>query len=455
MDPVVAPDPGASLATLPRPDAAAARPAPAPAPSEEPAGSTLPDPADEEARVAAMLVALLAALIPLATAYGVWSTATGADDWTRRITVAPFDLALVLITGWTLLRPRLLLDLFRSTAIRLVAAALAAVGAISFATHASPLGVALALRLLAGLCVIAALSRAFEHPASRRLVLGAIAGVGVAQAVLAMVQSARGASFGIEYLDFAGPLYPFGTSSAGRGGLTHPYHLAVVLVVAQGAALLGLRHAAPALRSRLGWLVALSVLGAGIAVTYTRAGALGQLALVVALALGRADRRVLLAAALAVLVGLGVGGLAFGDGWMARGEASTGDGAGSSRSQRLEEARALLEDSPATGVGPGRYVDALAQTGRDELLPAHNLVAHEAAELGIVGGVLVVALLGLLGLRVLRGGAWTAAVVLPLLPFLLLDAYPYVFATGLATAAIWLGLARASLVAADATETAA
>ncbi|MCB0961663.1 MAG: hypothetical protein KDB04_19320, partial [Acidimicrobiales bacterium] len=55
------------------------------------------------------------------------------------------------------------------------------------------------------------------------------------------------------------------------------------------------------------------------------------------------------------------------------------------------------------------------------------------------------ALLGLLGLRVLRGGAWTGAVVVPLVPFLLLDAYPYVFATGLAASAIWLGLARASL----------
>ena len=39
----------------------------------------------------------------------------------------------------------------------------------------------------------------------------------------------------------------------------------------------------------------------------------------------------------------------------------------------------------------------------------------------------------------------TGAVVLPIVPFLLLDAYPYVFATGIALAAIWLGLARVSL----------
>jgi hypothetical protein len=87
----------------------------------------------------------------------------------------------------------------------------------------------------------------------------------------------------------------------------------------------------------------------------------------------------------------------------------------------------------------------LAESEREEYLPAHNLVAHEAAELGIVGGLAAGALLGLLGLRVLRGGSWTAAIVAPMVPFLLLDAYPYVFATGLAISALWLGLARASL----------
>ncbi|MEZ5182890.1 MAG: O-antigen ligase family protein [Acidimicrobiales bacterium] len=271
----------------------------------------------------------------------------------------------------------------------------------------------------------------------------------MAQAALGMVQAARGAAFGIEYLDFAGPLYPFGTSHAGRGGLTHPYHLAVVLVVAQGAALLGLRQAHAERRSPLPWLGALAVLSAGIGVTYTRAGAIGQVALVVCLLLGRADRRALAPAALAVVLGLGIGGAAFGDGWIARGTTTVGadenTSADSTRGERWREARELVEANPLLGVGPGRYVEALAETERIEYLPAHDLVAQEAAELGILGGVAAFALLGLLGLRVLRGGAWTGAVVLPLVPFLLLDAYPYVFATGLAASAIWLGLARASL----------
>ncbi|MCB1039826.1 MAG: hypothetical protein KDA94_09910, partial [Acidimicrobiales bacterium] len=93
--------------------------------------------------MAASLIALLAITIPLATGYVLWSTPTGADDWTRRISLAPFDLVLAIVTGWTLLRSRLLVDLFRSPAVRIASGALAIVGIAAFAAHPSPLGVAL------------------------------------------------------------------------------------------------------------------------------------------------------------------------------------------------------------------------------------------------------------------------------------------------------------------------
>jgi hypothetical protein len=437
MDPVVALHPDAPSTTSPHPP---------------PDGGLAPDPvatggagADDDARTAAVLVGLLVATIPLATGYVLWAAPGGLDDWTRRVSAAPFDLVLLVITGWVLLRPALLGDLFRRRAVQVGTGALVAVSAVSLAAHPSWLGVAHGLRLLAGLAVLAALGRAFADPTARRGLLAAIAAVGTAQAVLGMVQATRGEAFGIEYLDYAGPLYPFGSSHAGRGGLTHPYHLAVLLVVAQGAALLGLRHRAG--RSPLPWLLALSAISAGIGVTYTRAGAIGQVALVAALLLGRADRRALLTAAAAIVVGLGIGGLAFGTGWLDRGATTAGatGNIDSDRSVRLAEARELIEAEPLVGVGPGRYVDALAATDREELLPAHNLLAHQAAELGLAGGAVTAGLLALLALRVLRGGAWTAALVVPVVPFLLLDAFPYVFATGLAISAVWLGLVRASL----------
>lgn len=448
MDTVAAPPGRPSLATHDTPDADGPD-APADDVRSRWAWADDADAAEaSDTRAAAFIVALLAFTIPLATGYSVWATATGADDWNRRISLAPFDLILVLALGWTLLRPALLRDLFRSRAVQVVTAAFIVCFAVSLAVHASPLGFALAARLAAGLAVIAVTSAAMDDRSSRRLALGALAVSGVLQATLGMVQSARGQAFGIELLDFGGPLYPFGASFAGRGGLTHPYHLAVFLVITQGAALLGLRQADRRRGAVLPWLAALVVIGAGIAVTYTRSGALGQVALIVCLLLARADRRRCLAAVAAIAIGLGVGAVAFGDGWVAKGDITAGrDGstADSNRSARLHEATDLIASSPITGVGPGRYVDALAQTKRAEYLPAHDLLAHEAAELGVAGGAVALALLALLGLRVLRGGVWTGAVVIPMVPFLLLDAYPYVFATGLAISAVWLGLARASL----------
>lgn len=407
--------------------------------------SAAADEVPADVRTAALLLALLAFTIPLAVGMVLWAPLGADDDWNRRVSLAPFDLVQVAIVGWVALRPRLVLDLFRSRSVQLASAALALIFLGSFAANPSWLGLSLGLRLVAGLCAMALVGVVWPHREARTLVLGSIAAVGALQAVLAMVQSARGVAFGIDLLDFSGPLYPFGSSRAGRGGLTHPYHLAVLLVVAQGAALLGLRLERG---DRRPWLLALVLASAGIGVTYTRAGAIGQVALVACLLLGRADRRALRAAAVAIVLGLGVGGLAFGDGWLARGATTTGaDGSSnpdSSRSVRLAEARELIEDHPLTGVGPGRYVDALAEVEREEYLPAHNLIAHSAAELGLLGGAAVLALLGLLVLRAWRGGAWAMALFLPIAPFLLLDAYPYVFATGIATSGLWLGLLRAA-----------
>jgi O-antigen ligase len=94
------------------------------------------------------------------------------------------------------------------------------------------------------------------------------------------------------------------------------------------------------------------------------------------------------------------------------------------------------------GVGPGRYVTAQAELGGEENLPAHNLIAHEAAELGVLGTIGLLALLAALIRRCVRGGAWALMVALPMAGFLGLDAFPYVFPVGLALSAVWLALVR-------------
>ncbi len=391
----------------------------------------------------AVLVVALMATIPLATGTVLWAVPGAEGDWNQRVTVAPFDVVLVALAAWVAVHPGVAAPLFRSRTVRVLAGLYAGCFTVSFLASPSWLGIALGARLAAGVAVTAAAGVALGPSSGRRVVLAGLTVVGVLQAVLAMVQSALGRALDAPPLDFAGPLYPFGSSFAGRGGLGHPYHLAVLLVVAQGSTLLGLRSAG----RRWPWAVALVVLGAGLSVTYTRAGLLGQGALVaVALLARRPERRTLWLGVGAAVLGLALGGVAFGDGWVARGGQSVdASRADSDRGDRFAEAGRLVADDPLTGTGPGRYVEALAGVEHTDLLPAHDVVLHQAAELGVAGGAVTAALILLLLARAARGGAWAGAVVAPMVPFLLLDAYPYVFAAGLALTALWLALVRHAL----------
>jgi hypothetical protein len=407
-------------------------------------------PTTEVARQAMALVIALLATVPLATITVLWHSRGGADDLNRSVVFAPFDLVLVLATVWAVAHLRAVRDLFHSPAVRFVSLAYVVLFATSLAAHPSWLGLALAARLGAGVAILAAVVTALGSATTRTITLAAITVVGVAQAALAMGQSLHHVAFGIEYVDFAGKLYPFGSSYAGRGGLTHPYHLAVLLGVAEAAALLGYRGACRATgrahRSRWLWIGAIAVMTVGMGVTYSRSAVIGQVILVVAALASRRDRRALLPVVAAVLVGLAIGMSAFGNGWVAKSAQTTNSSqVDSNRRVRIEESIQLMRSNPAVGVGPGRYVAALDCSRHDECLPAHDLVAQEGAELGVLGYVVTAGLLALLGLRAWRGGSWTFAVVGPMLPFLVLDAYPYVFATGLALSAVWLGLVHASL----------
>jgi O-antigen ligase len=263
--------------------------------------------------------------------------------------------------------------------------------------------------------------------------------VGAAQAVLGLLQAASGSDLGLGGLEFPGPLYEFGSSSAGRGGFGHPYHLAAFLLVAVGAGLIGVRRSprpAP-------WLVGLALCAGGIGVTYGRAALLGLLSAVAVAAVTAVRRReaTWALAAVVLVAGLTLTAGTMGDGWRARAANSrNAETADSDRGERLAEATRLVERSPVVGVGPGRYVLALRDVRHADLLPAHNAIFHEAAEGGILAGLLTTAAVLTLLVRGLRGGAEALVACLPTVPFLLFDAYPYTFPAGLAMAGIWLGL---------------
>jgi O-antigen ligase len=106
----------------------------------------------------------------------------------------------------------------------------------------------------------------------------------------------------------------------------------------------------------------------------------------------------------------------------------------------------LITHHPVLGVGPGRYILALAQQAKVEtdrtvgvFKPVHNLPLLAAAEGGILAGLAMVAFLLVLGWRALRTGLPTLAVYLALLPFLMLDHFAYTLPQGLVVLGFWVG----------------
>jgi hypothetical protein len=407
-----------------------------------------------EITTALLIVAI--ALVPVTWGTVLWAAPRGDADFNRRVTVQLFDFALALAACPTLAtfvaRPQVVAEHWRRWTVRRNAMLgtvilLLALGVLAFVQHPSLRGVELGVRLLfGGLAGHAILTAPDIWIARVRIAVTAAACV---QAALAILQSAHGGPLGLRWLEFDGPLYPFGSSFAGRGGLTHPYHLAFVLELGIVAALLSIRHAA----RPIAWLVALATCAAGLGVTYSRAAAVGIVAAAIALLWPRHSRHAARAeearrdrhwsrlAALALVLGAAATGLTMGDGWYTRTSGSTSVAAADSgRVERAREALELVEDHPLTGVGPGRYTIALADRGDLAPLPAHNFVLHVAAEAGVLAGVAVLGAALLLVRRYLLASPAVAASFVLVVPYFVFDAYPYVFPIGLFLTAVWLGL---------------
>jgi hypothetical protein len=308
----------------------------------------------------------------------------------------------------------------------------------AFVAHPSPRGVDLAFRVAAGLAVIHAFTRLRSD--GRRHVVAALAVVGAVEAVIACLESLKGGAVGLGALEFGGFFYRFGSSTAAHAGFDHPYHLACFLLVALAAAAVGATRG-----DRLpGWLAGAAVIGGGLATTYSRAVLVTLVVVLGILVLARgetATRRRRRQVAGAIVIGFFLVAVSFGDGWISRGnDTSTGQNLDSNRIDYARDALRLTRDHPFLGVGPGRYTIALQSVPHKDLLPVHDFPLLEAAEGGVLAGVLAAALLVAIAWRALRRGVMAMAVFCSLALFYVLDAYPYVFATGLAISAVWLGL---------------
>jgi hypothetical protein len=314
---------------------------------------------------------------------------------------------------------------------------LALVG-VALAAHPSARGLHLLARLAeAGL--LGAAVALVGGRTERSVVVAALAAAAAVQTVIAVAQVQHGGPVGLGALgEFADPLVAWGTTVAPRGTLTDGSVLAGASLLAAAA---GVRQALTSPRAAA-WILLAAVAIVPIGLSSSRTALAGALAVCACLAPAavRAPRARWAIVALAMGVAIPVS--IQWDGWAASG----GRGAASDRGALIAQAGAIVAGSPFVGVGPARYDDVLAS--RPELhttaqvQPVHDVPALVTAEEGIVAGAVVVALLALAMFDGWRRGWPTLAVAAALMPWILLDQWPYTNPTGLALVGLWLGVSR-------------
>jgi hypothetical protein len=331
-------------------------------------------------------------------------------------------------------------------------AALLALLVMALIVHPSRAGAVAVARVVAAAVVGLAIATAAESRDCLRILTGVLVAGAVAQALVAVAQLLHGGPVGLGFLGEAGvPLKSVGGSLGPRGTFQHAYPLAGFAVLAAFAGL-AVSVVDGRRRGALAWVAVAAV---PVGITYSRSALVAVALGVGSLCRGRTattsrHRALLGAGALAVVAGALVPALVWPAGWQAR-LASTKDAVArgsadevsSSRLYLAGSALRLIESSPMTGIGPGRYspesvpVQQAASRQADQV---HNLPLYVGVLSGAPAGLLVVALLMGTGIRAFRCGVVTRTLYLAYLPFVLLDRFPHDGPQGLALTATWLGL---------------
>jgi O-Antigen ligase len=355
---------------------------------------------------------------------------------------------------------------------------------LSAVVHPHIRGLQTLWRVLAMICL-------GEHVINRKIrattIVHALIGITTFEAALAIWQRITHAPLGLGILgESPVPFYGFGNKGfAVNGTLPHPYPLAALALVGGSAAIVfGGRRL---ISSRV------AALGAGtsaiiIGLTISRAGLLSAAGIAFGTFLSsfvawrrrhlsipefsksskspEADDHASAPTFLLRLVFLGifVVGLissmsASKDAWSNRAaiqqQGQSVNEMSSSRGDRLQEGIGVYKTSPIVGVGPGRYVIALA--GRPELLhsdpsdalPAHNAALLLLAEGGIPTALALLAVSLVLGRRLLSLGADGIIMFSAVFPFLMLDIVFISLPSGLFLLGVWGALVSALIIDGD------
>jgi O-Antigen ligase len=225
------------------------------------------------------------------------------------------------------------------------------------------------------------------------------------------------------------------------GSLIHTNTLASFATVAM-AALVALLVRNPL--SRVDRLVgsAAVVLGSGlVGLTMCRSAFISLLALLIGCVFAK-QRRQVLPLLLCSLVALAGSFFVRSDAWSTRAAATvaSAESSGSGRMALNRQAIAIFSRSPIVGVGPGNYLNVVADHDyikemSVETYIVHNVWLYVLATLGIVGATTFAALCLLVAWRCFRNGAWSVVMLAVIAPSLALDTALFDY-QGL----IWLGI---------------
>jgi hypothetical protein len=348
--------------------------------------------------------------------------------------IRPSDLPLAALIGLSI--PGLTGRLRRSGSVAWLALALVGLVAIALAVHPAIQGVLILGRLVGALAIALGISDLREAK-ERRFLLVALALTAIAQTALSIVQLWRGDILA------TGPQDPLiGPFTRPNGTLPFAYVLAGLALI--GGAILAAQLLRRPTRGRWAWSAAAAIALVPAGITFSRAAA-GGLALGAAVLVpGAIHRRPGHALALAaILAGSALPALATRDGWAARNADSPAGGSAVNRLATVTQALPLIAADPIVGVGPGRTMVAIRDRAERvpgsivELNPPHDVPIAIAVEAGVPAGVVALALLVALGLRARRRGTAALLAYSVLIPYLVIDNWPYTTGAGLVMLGLW------------------
>lgn len=399
-------------------------------------GTTAESPADGSVPAyVSVTLSVLLILLPL----GFWiplaetGEATAGATWYRWVSMRlPLDLVWFVFAVMAIpIVIRRLRSANRSWGL-IVMTSFAALSVVALVVNPSLLGTTFVARWIASIALVAVIS-GYPRSEYRTVVAAPLLVSGVIQAAIALWQHPGP---GRGFAAYAG-------QSVSRGTLEHQVDLALFLlfVITVAVATLPARG-----RSRVVWIVSIGIMSAAIGGTLQRASAIALVLIWAAYGWGLVRDRSAYASA------LGASSIPFlvtvattASGWLGRvAELTSGsvDRRSSGRVELMREALDLAREHPLLGAGPGRYIAELARlqpsAGGPRRVPVHLAPLLAAAELGFLGGALLVGTMIAFGWRAIRTSPAAVAVFASVAVYLLFEQRTYYIAPDVAVFAVWL-----------------